>query len=69
MELKSTDWVASIEADLDSVKSTQDFCKGWKEKWRGIAVAAQGILSVFFPAGAKVLGILIAIADNFCANP
>lgn len=68
MELKSTDWVASIETELASVKSTQDFCKDWKEKWRGIAVAAQGILKIFFPAGATVLGILISIADNFCAN-
>ena len=39
MELKSTNWVSSIEGELDSVRSTQGFCKEWREKWRGIAVA------------------------------
>ncbi len=62
------DIAGTLESELDAVTSTEDFCKDWKEKWRGIAIAAQGILKIFFPAGAKVLGILISIADSFCTT-
>ncbi|HEV7668594.1 MAG TPA: hypothetical protein VGS22_08730 [Thermoanaerobaculia bacterium] len=58
-----------LEHELASISTPADFCKDWKTKWRGTAIAAQGILKIFFPAGAKVLGNLIAIADTFCALP
>jgi hypothetical protein len=54
------------QAELDRVASTADFCKAWRDKWRGVAVAAQGILKIFVPPGAQVLGFLIAIADTAC---
>ena len=57
-----------LSRELDSVSSEAAFCAEWKTKWRGIAVAAQGILNIFFPPGAKVLGFLISIADTFCAT-
>jgi hypothetical protein len=63
------DFAANAVRDLGQVKSLADFCKEWTSTWRGIAVAAQGILNVFFPAGAKVLGFLISIADSYCAKP
>jgi hypothetical protein len=61
------DFSAETIHELDKLKSTAEFCSDWKEKWRALAVTAQAILQVLFPAGAKVLGFLITIADNFCS--
>jgi len=55
-------------AELDRLSNEASFCREWKEKWRGLAIGAQGILKIFFPAGAKVLGYLIAIADKVCPS-
>jgi hypothetical protein len=57
-----------LSKQIDSIGSPNAFCTDWKTQWRGVAVAAQGILNTFFPLGAKVLGFLITIADNFCAT-
>lgn len=65
----TTDHQASLLADLDHLTSASDLCKDWKEKYRGIAVAAQSVLSFLFPAGAKVLGVLISMADSVCSKP
>lgn len=62
----NTDHQKLFSAQLDEIKSTDDFCKEWTSKWRGLAVAAQSLLSVFLPAGAKVLGLLITLADGVC---
>jgi hypothetical protein len=48
------------------VQSSQDFCKDWQQKWRPIAVAAQGLLKIFFPPAAVVIGFLIDLADKAC---
>ena len=58
----------ALSKQIDSVTSPNAFCAEWKTQWRGIAVAAQGMLNIFFPLGAKVLGFLITIADSFCAT-
>jgi hypothetical protein len=63
------DFAAEAMKDLGQVHSLSDFCKEWKSSWRGIAVSVQGILNLFFPAGAKVVGFLISIADTYCATP
>ena len=63
------DFAGEATRDLSQVHSLADFCKEWKSSWRGIAVSAQGILNLFLPAGAKVLGFLISIADTYCATP
>jgi hypothetical protein len=63
------DFAKQMTTQLDGVASVKDFCKDWKTTWRGIAVAAQSVLTIFFPPGAKVLGFLIGIADTFCATP
>jgi hypothetical protein len=62
------DYSAEYVRDLSAVASLQDFCKEWTSRWRGVAVAAQSILKIFFPIGAEVLGFLISIADSFCAS-
>jgi hypothetical protein len=62
------DYSAELVRDLSAVTSLQDFCKEWTARWRGVAVAAQGILKIFFPVGADVIGFLIGIADAFCAS-
>jgi hypothetical protein len=63
------DYSAELVRDLSTLTSLQDFCKEWTSRWRGVAVAAQGIVKIFFPPGAEVIGFLIGIADAFCANP
>jgi hypothetical protein len=65
---KLSDHSLALDAELAKIKSLGDFCSEWKEKWRPIAVAAQGILSFLFPPGAKVLGFLISIADSACPS-
>ncbi len=62
------DYAADAVKELDKVQTTADFCTEWKTKWRALAVTAQAILQVLFPPGAKVLGFLIEIADNFCSR-
>lgn len=63
------DFSVEVVNELDQIQSTQEFCKNWTAKWRGMAVAAQSVLNIFFPAGAKILGYLITIADTYCATP
>ena len=58
-----------LVAGLDSVGTVDEFCKEWETKWKMIVVAAQGILKIFFPEGAKVLGYIISVVDRCCANP
>ena len=62
------DAAGQVERELDTLANVADFCNEWKTKWRAVAVAAQAVLKLLFPAGAKVLGILITIADTFCAS-
>jgi hypothetical protein len=57
---------AELEKELDAIGSTAEFCRQWASKWRALAVAAQSALAIFFPAAAKVVGILITIADTTC---
>ena len=66
MTAVNTDHSKALVAELNSVTSLEQFCQGWTSKWRGYAVAAQGILSVFFPPASTVIGYLISIADTFC---
>jgi len=49
-----------------NITGTQ-FCDQWK-KFRSVAVSAQQILTFIFPAGAKILGVLIGIADAECGT-
>ena len=60
------DHAGKLAAELSTVQSSQDFCKDWQQKWRPIAVAAQGLLKIFFPPAATVLGFLIDLADKAC---
>lgn len=62
------DQALSLERELEAISSTSDFCSDWKSKWRSVALAAQSVLAIFYPLGAKVLGVLITITDNFCSS-
>lgn len=57
-----------MSKELDAITSTSGFCADWKTKWRSLAVSVQGFLNLVFPAGAKVVGFLISIADSFCGT-
>jgi hypothetical protein len=63
------DYVADVSSELDAIETLPDFCKDWSTKWRGIAIGAQGVLQASFPAAAKVLGLLIKMADTVCVLP
>lgn len=63
------DFSTQTTDQLSQIKTIEDFCTNWKATWRGIAIAAQSVLSIFFPPGAKVLGFLITIADTYCTSP
>ena len=62
------DYASEFEASLDSMRSIDDFCERWRGGWRQSAIAFQSVLRVFYPTGAKLLGILIAVADKFCED-
>lgn len=67
--MRAQDFSEALERDLSQVKDIPGLCKDWQAKYRAIAVAAQGVLKVFFPAGATLLGYLIQLADSVCSLP
>lgn len=62
------DFSAELAAELDKVGSVEEFCKEWQTKWRFAAITLQGILKIFYPDGAKLLGKIIEVVDRCCAK-
>ena len=57
-----------VEERSRGFESLESFCSDWEQEYRGIAVAAQSLLRQFLPAAAKVIGMMIAVVDAFCAT-
>lgn len=53
--------------ELEDLQSLDQFCEQW-EQLRPLAIAVQALLERLFPAGARVIQLLIQIADAFCAE-
>jgi len=72
--MKVRDMAVQDDAELDALlnmeisAASSDFCAKW-DKWKPTAKTAASILSVLFPPGAKVILLLISIADSYCPKP
>lgn len=58
---------AELEAllNMETSEASKEFCSNW-EKWKPTAKVAVGVLSVLYPPGAKVILLLMSIADSYC---